>query len=211
MGNGKCRKVGIMGGTFDPIHIGHLILGESAYQQFGLDTVLFMPSGNPPHKRERTGRASTQERIEMVEKAIHENPHFELSLAEIHEEGYSYTKETLLGLKTNNPDTDYYFILGADSLFAFDSWKEPEGICRLCTLVAAVRNHISGPQLDLQIDYLKQKYQGSILKLDTPNLDISSGTLRKWAGGGRSLRYYVPDTVIQYIEERNLYKECDSR
>jgi len=207
MENGKYRKVGIMGGTFDPIHIGHLILGENAYLQLGLDTVLFMPSGNPPHKKERAGRATTPERIDMVEIAISNNPHFELSLAEAHDEGYTYTKETLKRLKSVNKDTEYYFILGADSLFSFESWKEPQEICSLCTLVAAVRNHIPNRQMNQQMEYLREKFHAGILKLDTPNIDISSGTIREWTKCGKSLRYYVPDDVIRYIEEKNLYKE----
>ena len=159
MAEKKRIKKGIMGGTFDPIHIGHLILGENAYLQFGLDSVLFMPSGNPPHKRGRTGRASTQERVDMVRLALADNPHFELSLIETHDQGYTYTKETLLRLTKENPDTDYYFIMGADSLFSFDSWLEPGEICRLATLVVAVRNHIHAEELDRQILYLKEKYQ----------------------------------------------------
>lgn len=202
------RKVGIMGGTFDPIHIGHLILGENAYLQFGLDTVLFMPSGNPPHKPEREGRATTSQRIEMVDLAIAGNPHFQLSLAEAHDEGYTYTKETLQRLTAQNPDTDYYFIIGADSLFSFETWKEPGEICRLCRLVVALRNHVSQDHLDRQVAYLENKYQGTILKLETPNIDISSGTIRSWITKKKSLRYYVPDSVITYIESFGLYKEC---
>ena len=137
------KKIGIMGGTFDPIHMGHLILGEQSYEQFQLDKVLFMPSGNPPHKRDRAGRASDNQRVDMVRLAIEDNPHFELSLAEMHETGYTYTYRTLEELKEYNPDTDYYFIIGADSLFAFDEWMEPERICRACTLVVAVRDHAS--------------------------------------------------------------------
>ena len=98
-----------MGGTFDPIHMGHLILGEQSYEQFQLDKVLFMPSGNPPHKRDRAGRASDNQRVDMVRLAIEDNPHFELSLAEMHETGYTYTYRTLEELKEYNPDTDYYF------------------------------------------------------------------------------------------------------
>ena len=90
---GKCKKKGIMGGTFDPIHIGHLILGENACLQLGLDSILFMPSGNPPHKPHRPGRATTMQRVEMVRLAIEDNPHFELSLAETHDQGYTYTEE----------------------------------------------------------------------------------------------------------------------
>ena len=126
-------KVGIMGGTFDPVHIGHLILGESAYTQFGLDRVLFMPSGNPPHKQKRDG-ATNDQRVDMVRLAIRGNPHFELSLEEMHEDGYTYTKETLKRLTGENPDTDYFFIMGADSLFDFDDWMCPDEIAKLCTV-----------------------------------------------------------------------------
>ena len=108
---GKRKKKGIMGGTFDPIHIGHLILGENACLQLDLESVLFMPSGNPPHKPHRKGRATIEQRVEMVRLAIADNPHFELSLAETHDQGYTYTKETLERLTAEHPDTDYYFIL----------------------------------------------------------------------------------------------------
>lgn len=203
------KKVGIMGGTFDPIHIGHLILGENAYLQFDLDHVLFMPSGNPPHKQERQGRATTAQRVAMVTRAVSSNPHFELSMAETHDEGYTYTRETLSRLAQENPDTDYYFIMGADSLFTFETWKEPEDICRLCTLVVAVRDHVKPDKLNQQIDYLKELYQAKIEKLDTPNIDISSGTIRNWICRGKSIKYYVPDDVIHYIEEHCMYQECE--
>ena len=117
----KRKKIGIMGGTFDPIHIGHLILGETAYQQFHLDKVLFMPAGNPPHKRERKDRADNAQRTEMVRRAITSNVHFELSLEEMEKKGLSYTYETLEHLKATHPDTDYYFILGADSCLLYTS------------------------------------------------------------------------------------------
>ena len=120
------KKIGIMGGPFDPIHVGHLILGEKAYEQLGLDRVWFMPSGNPPHKRNRKGQASNEQRVSMVKKAIAGNPHFELSLIEMNEDGYTYTYRTLERLKEENPDTDYYFIIGADSLYDFATWKKPE-------------------------------------------------------------------------------------
>ena len=90
------KKIGIMGGTFDPIHVGHLILGEKAYEQLGLDRVWFMPSGNPPHKRNRKGQASNEQRVSMVKKAIAGNPHFELSLIEMNEDGYTYTYLSLI-------------------------------------------------------------------------------------------------------------------
>lgn len=136
------KKIGIMGGTFDPIHVGHLILGEKAYEQLGLDKILFMPAGNPPHKRNRKGRASDEQRVEMVNLAIQGNPHFELSLIEMNAEGFTYTYCTLETLKKQNPDTDYYFIIGADSLYNFATWMEPARICQACTIVVATRDHV---------------------------------------------------------------------
>lgn len=199
------KKIGIMGGTFDPIHMGHLILGEKAYEQLELDKVWFMPSGNPPHKKNRTGRASDEQRVEMVKRAIADNPHFELSLIEMNEEGYTYTYRTLEALKEQNPDTDYYFIIGADSLYSFDTWMEPQRICRACTLVVATRNHTPVTELDHEMNRLSRKYGGHFFRLDTMNIDVSSELLRRWMRERKSLRYYVPDQVICYIDQQCIY------
>ncbi len=196
-----------MGGTFDPIHMGHLILGEQSFEQLHLDKVLFMPSGNPPHKRNRAGRASDGQRVDMVRLAIEDNPHFELSLAEMHETGYTYTYRTLEELKEQNPDTDYYFIIGADSLFTFDEWKEPARICRACTLVVAVRDHASSDELNQEIKRLSAEYEGRFTLLDTMNIDVSSHQIRSWVSEGKSLKYYVPDPVISYMKENGIYRK----
>ena len=199
------RRIGIMGGTFDPIHMGHLILGEKAYEQFHLDKVLFMPSGNPPHKRNRQGRATDEHRVEMVRRAISTNPHFELSMAEMHENGYTYTYHTLELLKAENPDIDYYFIIGADSLYNFDTWMEPGRICKNCILVTAVRNHSTMTELETEMNRLSLKYGGTFLTLNTTNIDVSSEMLRNWISEDKSVRYYIPDSVITYIEENQIY------
>lgn len=201
------RRMGIMGGTFDPVHVGHLILGERAYEQFQLDNVLFMPSGNPPHKPDRRGRAALPERIEMVRLAIAGNPHFTLSLAEAHEEGYTYTRETLERLCAEHPDTEYYFIMGADSLFSFENWKNPERIAQLATLVVAARDHVNETELELTAERLEKLYGAKIRVLSTPNLDISSQMLREWIAEGKSARYYVPDAVLRYIHDTKLYRQ----
>ena len=205
----KKKRIGIMGGTFDPIHIGHLILGETAYHQFHLDRILFMPAGNPPHKKVRENRATDRQRVDMVRLAIASNPHFSLSLEEMHREGYTYTYRTLERLKDQNPDTEYYFILGADSLYTFDEWREPERILRVCTILVGTRNHTSDEKLDRAIQHLEKKYQGNIQKLESLNIDISSKMIRSWIEEGRSLAYYVPDQVIDYIEKNKIYKDCD--
>lgn len=203
----KQQKIGIMGGTFDPIHIGHLILGETAYEQFGLDKVLFMPAGNPPHKQNRQGRATDAQRIEMVRRAIEGNPHFELSLEEMNAEGFSYTYRTLERMRRANPATAYYFIIGADSLFDFDGWKEPDRISAACTIVAATRNQISGKRLNEKLAELNSRYQGKFLKLDSLNMDVSSQELRGWVEEGRTIRYYVPDSVAEYLYENRIYRK----
>ncbi len=201
------KKIGIMGGTFDPIHMGHLILGEQSYEQLHLDKVLFMPSGNPPHKRNRDGGASDSQRVEMVRLAIEDNPHFELSLMEMHESGYTYTYRTLEELNEQHPDTDYYFIIGADSLFAFEEWKEPGRICKACTLVVAVRDHTPSDELNREIKRLSDKYDGNFARLDTMNIDVSSHQIRQWVSDRKSLKYYVPDKVLSYMRENGIYRK----
>ncbi len=200
------RKVGIMGGTFDPIHIGHLILGENAYLQFGLDKVVFMPSGNPPHKKDRDGGTDLQ-RMDMVKLAIASNTHFEISDIEMNEDGYTYTYRTLERLVKEHPDTEYYFIIGADSLFYFDSWKNPQRIVDACTLVVATRNHTSDEKLDEKIEFVRKLFNAKIEKLDTENIDCSSSQIRSWIKEGHTVKYYVPDTVINYIHTYHVYTE----
>ena len=200
------RKVGIMGGTFDPIHIGHLILGENAYLQFGLDKVVFMPSGNPPHKKDRDGGTDLQ-RMDMVKLAIASNTHFEISDIEMNEDGYTYTYRTLERLVKEHPDTEYYFIIGADSLFYFDSWKNPQRIADACTLVVATRNHTSDEKLDEKIEFVRKLFNAKIEKLDTENIDCSSSQIRSWIKEGHTVKYYVPDTVINYIHTYHVYTD----
>ena len=199
------KKVGIMGGTFDPIHIGHLILGENAYQQLGLDRVVFMPSGHPPHKRDREGRASDEQRMDMVKLAIASNTHFKFSSMEMNEDGYSYTYLTLEKLNEKHPDTRYYFIIGADSLFDFKGWRNPQRICDACTLVVATRNHTSDEELDKAIEDVRQTFGADIVKLNTENIDVSSHQLRDWIAAGKTVKYYAPDEVINYIKSYHVY------
>lgn len=203
------KRIGIMGGTFDPIHIGHLILGEKAYEQMHLDKVWFMPSGNPPHKRERNGRATDAQRTEMVRRAIEGNPHFELSLFEMNSEGYSYTYRTLERLQKMYPDTDFFFIIGADSLFDFDKWREPARICAACTLIVAVRDYVSDEKLEMTMKKMSENYHGVFLKLETTNLDISSKQLRRWILENQSIQYYVTDSVRDYICENRIYQASE--
>mgnify|MGYP004453723131 FL=1 len=201
------RKVGIMGGTFDPIHIGHLILGEAAYEQFELDEIWFLPAGKPPHKRNRSGRASDVQRVEMVHRAIASNPHFVLCTKEMEDQGYTYSYRTLETMREENPETEFYFIIGADSLFYFDEWKNPERICAAAKILVATRDHAGEEKLLSCMKQNAEKFHGIFLKLDTPNLDISSHELREWIREGKSVKYYLPDSVISYIEEQKIYQD----
>lgn len=201
------KRIGIMGGTFDPIHIGHLILAEKAYEQLGLDEIWFLPAGNPPHKRNREGRAEDHQRVEMVKRAIDQNPHFRLSTEEMNLDGYTYTYKTLEMLKDKYPTYSYYFIIGADSLFDFEQWKKPERICQVAHLLVATRNDIPRDVLEKQMVYLGEKYQGDFQRLETPNLEISSQMLRQWIYEGKSVRYYMPDAVYEYIRQEGMYQQ----
>ena len=199
------KKVGIMGGTFDPIHVGHLILGERAYQQYSLDEVWFMPAGNPPHKQHREGRASDLQRTEMVRLAIEDNPHFVLSLREMNQDGYSYSYRTMEGIKAEHPDYDLYFIIGADSLFDFDQWYNPQRIVDACHIVAATRNQTPPEAFQSILKKRREQFHGDFLLLDTPNLDISSAHLREMIKNNVSVKYYLPDPVVDYIIDNRIY------
>lgn len=208
---GAKRRVGIMGGTFDPIHIGHLILGETARQQFALEKVYYMPAGNPPHKQNRAGRATDTQRIAMISLAIASNPHFDILLDEMNADGYSYTYRTLEALRARYPENDYFFIIGADSLVDFDTWREPQRIMDNCHMVVATRNQMDPEAFDVLLSRRREQFHGDFLKLDTPNLDISSRSIRAMVRDGISVKYYLPDDVIAYIQEQHMYGHDSER
>lgn len=219
------NKIGIMGGTFNPIHTAHLILAEEAYEQLGLDKILFMPSKKPPHKLNEE-IVNNEHRMNMITLSIQGNEHFELSTLELEREGITYTSDTLRELTTSSQvqltsesmthsnmltqplkssgDKEYYFIVGGDSLFMMESWWEPEVIFRLSHIVVAIRGEAKEDLKD-KIAYLTDKYNASIHLLHTPNLEISSHELRKSRKDGKSIRYYVPELVYQYIVDNDLY------
>ena len=201
------RKVGIMGGTFDPIHIGHLILGESAWEQFALEKVLFMPSGNPPHKRDRSGGAANEQRVEMVRLAVVDNPHFSLSLEEMHEMGYIYTSKTLQRLTEKNPDTDYYFIMGADSFINVEKWYKGEELLEEFGFIVSSRPGYPEKELESKMKFYKMDYDTKIIRLMTKMPDISSTEIRETALAGESIRHLVPAVVEKYIQINGLYDD----
>lgn len=194
-----------MGGTFNPIHFGHLMTGECAYEQFGLDKVLFMPSKTPPHKTIQE-HISADDRASMVKLAIEGNPHFAFSGMELERSGVTYTVDTLRELHQMHPDCQYYFIIGADSLFDFAKWREPKEILKLATVLVASRYGIAKEKLKEQADKLERMYGGNIQIVDMPTIDFSSSEIRTRRKEGKDVRYYVDEKVRIYIEEHELYR-----
>ncbi|MDD5935121.1 MAG: nicotinate-nucleotide adenylyltransferase [Clostridiales bacterium] len=202
------KKVGIMGGTFNPIHIAHLILAENAYEQFGLDEVIFMPSKRPAYK-DLNDVIDEKYRQEMIELAIAGNSHFRIDTMEFYREGNTYTADTLLELTDKNPDVEYYFIIGADSLFQLERWSRPEVVMALSHIVAAKRNDEDDEDVVAKIKDLKEKYNATIDLLKIPQMDISSSMIREKRQQDKSVRYYVPMEVEQYMKENHLYENTD--
>lgn len=198
------KKVGIMGGTFDPIHYGHLILAQNALETYELDEIMFVPSGTPWLK-DSTKVLSKNKRVSMTGIAIEDNVNFALSTIEIDREGNSYSYETVEELKKEQPETDFYFILGADSLLEIEKWKHPDRLMAECTLLAAVRDDCDEKGLLKQIEYLKEKYNADIWILPAKRIDISSSDIRNLVAEGKSVRYMLPDQVIKFIEKNHLY------
>lgn len=199
-------NIGIMGGTFDPIHYGHLMIGRQAYEEYQLDEIWFMPSGTPPHKKDHQV-TDVEDRCEMVRLAIDASPYFRLSEFEVKRAGNTYTAETLRLLALEYPQHQFFFIIGADSLFQIERWYHPEDVMRQTTLMVAGRDY---PQahcsMDEQIVYLEEKYGARILKLHCDELDVASAELRRTIAKRESIEQYVPEAVAKYIISHNLYQ-----
>lgn len=213
------RRIGIMGGTFNPIHNGHLAIAEKAREQFLLEKVLFMPSGIP-YTKDLQEVLPVDIRCEMTALAIKDTPYFELSMLEAADAECgknTYTFETLQKLRHADPEADYYFILGEDSLYAIENWKKPALIFENCTLLAAVRieETLIAPQRDTsfsqerlckQVVYLREKYSASIEILEFAGIDLSSTMIREKLRCGDSIKGLLPETVEHYILKHECYR-----
>lgn len=206
MTQGKNYRIGISGGTFDPIHYGHLIIAEGVRDRYRLDKVIFIPTGAPPHKTNKVV-TNVEHRYNMLCAAIASNPSFEVSRIEIGREGYTYTVDTLKQLKVAyGIDSELFFITGADVIHELLTWKEYMQVFTMCEFVAAFRPGFNRKVFENEINSLKAKYNARINIIDAPLMDISSTDIRKRIAGNRSVRYLVPESVEDYINQCNLYK-----
>lgn len=198
------KKIGIMGGTFNPIHMGHLLLAEWAKDAEGLDEIWFIPTGCS-YMKSNQDMAASKERFQMTSLAICGTESMKVLDIEIRREGYTYTYETLEELKHEYPEYHFFFIFGADCLFSIESWKHPERIFANCSIIAAVRGDATMEEMNCKRAKLQEKYDADIRLLPFLQLEISSTIIRERIKEGHSIRYLVPDTVISYIEEKGLY------
>lgn len=199
------KKIGIMGGTFNPIHFGHLLLAEQAVEAYDLDEVLFIPSGNP-YMKEAEPLPPGSVRAEMTKLALEGHPCFQFSSIELDREGPTYTYETLETLKKEYPDNAYYFIVGADSLLTMETWKYPERIFKSCIVAASVRGTGTEDKIRKIATHLIYEYQADVHILPSRFIDLSSSEIRHRIAEGKSVRYMLPEKVMEYIVENGLYR-----
>lgn len=200
----KNIKVGIMGGTFDPIHYAHLATAEFIRDRYKLDKILFIPSGTPPHKSQRI--TNKFDRYNMVNIATENNEHFLVLDLEIKRNNKTYTIDTLKDLKKTYKNIDIYFITGADAICDIETWKDVEENFKLATFIAATRPGISLLKVQEKIASLKKKYNANIIDVYVPSLDISSTYIRNQLKENHSVRYLVPENVENYIKYKMLYR-----
>ena len=200
----KHEKIGIMGGTFNPIHLGHLKIAKEALRQYKLDKIWFMPNKIPAYKSTHD-IIDKKYRIEMVKLAIENNPRFELSTFEMNREGFTYTCDTLELLTNENKEHEYYFIMGADSLVSFNHWKNPHSVAKNCTILAACRDDINDKEVDKYIYSLKEEFSAIIYKIKNVHIDVSSQMIREMIKSNKDVSNLLPKKVHNYILENNLY------
>lgn len=197
--------LGIFGGSFNPVHIGHLLLAEYIREELKLNKIIFIPAGNPPHKHDDELELSYH-RYNMVELAIADNPFFDISDIELKREGVSYTSDTLNSISKENPDEELSFICGSDSIIQLPTWHEIGKIFELSTIIVANRPNVSQQDLDEQITEFKNKYKARIICSTAPHIEVSSSEVRSRIQQGLSIRYIVPKAVVEYIHTNNLFR-----
>ena len=198
------KKYGFFGGSFNPIHYGHLMICEYIKEEMGLDKVIFIPTGNPPHKELEL---SAKDRYEMVRLAISPNPDFEISDIETTRVKKSYTVDTIRELKKIYKEEKLYFLIGLDSLFQLKTWMKIGDLSQEIEFVVALRpGYLDREEINKEIDFLRENFGTKINLIKTPLYEISSTDLRDRIREGKSLRYLIPKKVLDYIEESGFYK-----
>lgn len=201
------KRIGIMGGTFDPVHNGHLLLGRQAYHEYGLDEIWYMPSHIPPHKRDHP-ITDSNDRIAMLRLALADMPYCTVSEFEMEREGTTYTAHTLSLLKEEYPDYHFFFIIGADSLYQIERWYHPEQVMKLATLLVSVREYEDADRpIERQAAYLSGKYGADIRLLHNKEVDFASAHIRKRVLEGKDISKDVPEAVKEYIDSHGLYRQ----
>lgn len=202
MKRARRRRLGVFGGTFDPPHVGHLALAEWARDELALDRVLFVPAGEPPHKR-AARRSTARHRLAMIRLAVRGHAAFEVSTLELDREGPSFTVDTLMEMARREPSAERFLIVGGDMFDLFPKWRSPELILSLATLVVALRPEARSPRRTRW-----DRIGHGVRWLGNPALDVSSSAIRTRAAAGRSLRYLVPDPVARYAGRHGLYRSA---
>ncbi|MCE7946565.1 MAG: nicotinate-nucleotide adenylyltransferase [Chloroflexi bacterium CFX4] len=195
-------RLGVFGGTFDPPHVGHLILAQVALNALGLERVLFVPAAQPPHKQGQNVTAPLH-RFAMLQRAIAGNPHFEISRVDMDRQGPHYTSDMLSILRAQHRGYDLFFLMGADSLSDLMTWRAPEWIIAQATLAVMRR-----PGASVNLDVLEARLPGvreRVVLVDAPLIEIAASALRQTIRNGHSIRYQVPDAVLEYITQQRLY------
>lgn len=198
------RAVGILGGTFDPPHIGHLILGEYAVEALNLDCLLYVPAADPPHKQHRR-KTSVEHRLAMLRLALNGNSHFCLSRIDLDRPGPHYSLDMVRIAQAQHPGAALYFVMGGDSLRELPTWNRPDELMQLCWFAVMKR---PGEDIDPHMhDAVLPGLSERVVMLKTPVLEISSTEIISRLREGRSVRYLVPDSVLDYIAQNGLYRD----
>ncbi len=205
------QRIGIFGGTFDPIHVGHLLLAELARERLRLDEVRFIPAATAPHKLEQKSSDGKQ-RLELVRLAIGGNPYFTADDRELRRSGVSFTVDTLTELRAELPEAELFFLMGGDSLAELHTWREPERICQLAFVAVLARGGHDNPDLQQLKRFLSPEQHADLAShlIPMPQLEISSSDIRQRVAAGRSVRYQLHPAVAAAIAASGLYRSPEN-
>lgn len=199
-------KIGLMGGTFDPIHFGHLFIANEIKENLNLNKIIFIPTGNPPHKNIKK-ISDAYDRYLMTLLATLDTPYFEVSKIETNRKEISYTIDTIDMINNKHKDCELFFIIGADSLFEIKTWKNFDKLLKKCNFIVTARPGYKSEELETEMQRLNKFYNTNLIKIDIPQLEISSTEIRKRIELGKTIKYHTKDSVIEYIYKKKLYKK----